>query len=88
MTSHQSNLYGYTPRFIQRFVVSELKCQSCAPIKRCHGNTAGVRIGDDGAIATRYAHLCRDIAIGLLIDPPAIYEYHLEFMKLIHVTSK
>lgn len=83
-----SNLYGYTPRFIQRFVVSEFKCQSCAPIKRCHGNTAGVRTGDDGAIATRYAHLCRDIAIGLLIDPPAIYEYHLEFMKWIHVTIK
>lgn len=74
MTFHQSNLYGDTPCFIQRFVVSELKCQSCAAIKRCYGNTAGVGTGDDGAIATRYAHLCREIAIEMLIDPPAIYE--------------
>lgn len=74
MTSHQYYLYGYTPRFIQRLVVSELKCQSCAPIKRCHGNTAGVRTGDEGAIATRYAHLCRNTVIEPLIYPPAIYK--------------
>jgi len=82
MTFHQSNLYSYTPCFIQRFVVSELKCQSWAAIKRCYGNTAGVGTGDDGAIATRYAHLCREMAIEMLRDPPAIYELHLKFMQL------